>query len=317
MTPNAPAVVAGWALNSAVTGGDWWINGGMSNNNAMLVEVKHPFVHHFQANAQFQWAKSLDTDGSGPYYEDPYYPLYPGYSYGPSEFNVGKSFKLFGLWQPVIFHGDSAWVEKIVGGWSLSGIFQYHTGFPYSPTYGIPSSLYCTQCGYFNIRAHYLGGGGHDHSNHAFINGTNFPNITANQSTQTATINGTAGTTVQYSNTFFATPNFANAMQSTTGKGFPSPNVALPPVPGLLRNAFVGPSYHGFDASLTKAFGLPNTRLLGEDAKLEIRADAFNLFNILNLDPAQVRNNVNQTNFGQDQNALGGRTITLQARFSF
>jgi len=317
MTPNAPAVVAGWALNPAVTGGDFWINGGMGNNNAMLVEVKHPFSHRFTADAQFQWAKSLDTDGSGPYYEDPYFPLAPGYSYGPSEFNVGKSFKVFGLWQPKFFHGDKAWVEKIVGGWSLSGIFQYHTGFPYSPTYGIPSSLYCTQCGYFNTRAFYLGGGGHDRSNGAFINGTNFAGITSTQQSQTATINGTPNTTVQYSNKFFATSNFANAMQAATGNGFPSPNKALPPPPGLGRNAFVGPNYRGFDASLTKAFGLPNTRLLGENANLEIRADAFNLFNILNLDPLQVRNNVNQPNFGQDQIALGGRTITLQARFSF
>jgi hypothetical protein len=87
-------------------------------------------------------------------------------------------------------------------------------------------------------------------------------------------------------------------MQAANGTGFPSANVALPAIPGLRRNAFVGPNYRNFDASLTKAFGLPNTRLLGENAKIEIRADAFNLFNILNLDPAQVRNNVNQPNFG-------------------
>lgn len=331
MNPDAPAVVAGWALNPTVTGGDWWINGGMSNNNAMLVELKHPMVHHFTADAQFQWAKSLDTDGSGPYYEDPYYPLGPGYSYGQSEFNVSKSFKVFGLWQPKIFHGDSAWVEKIVGGWSLSGIFQFHTGFPYSPTYGIPSSLYCTQCGYGTIRPYDQHAGGHDHSNHAFINQTNFANMAsavANATTQKAAVNNPSCvpsspsypgclSIVQYTNTYFNTPNFYNAMQATNAIGFPNPNISLPSPPGLDRNAYTGPSYRNFDASLTKAFGLPNTRLLGENAVFEFRADAFNLFNILNLDPAQVRNNVNQNNFGTDQIALGGRTITIQARFSF
>lgn len=315
MNPLAAEVVAGYTVNPLITSGDYWTKGGMSNNNAMLVELKHPMAHHFSADAQFQWAKSMDTDGSGPYYEDPYFPLNPAYSYGPSEFNVGKSFKLFGLWQPVILHGNS-WADKIFGEWSLSGIFQFHTGFPYSPTYGIPSSLYCTQCGYTNIRPYYLGGGRHDHSNHAFINGTNFPNNVANAPV-TRTINGTPGTTVQQSTTYFATPNFANAMQAVSGTGFPSPNVALPPVPGLLRNAFVGPNYRNIDASLSKGFGLPNTRLLGENARLEIRADAFNLFNILNLDPGQVSNNVTASNFGQDTTALGGRTITLQARFSF
>lgn len=317
MNPNAAAVVAGWTLNPLVTGGDFWINGGMSNNNAMLVEVKHPMAHHFTADAQFQWAKSMDTDGSGPYAQDPYYPLAPIYSYGPSDFNVGKSFKFYGVWQPRIFHGDSAWLEKIVGGWSLSGIFQYHTGFPYSPTFPIGQSLYCTVCNYTNARPFYVVKGGRDHSNHAFINGTNFAGITSATLTQTATINGQANTVVQYTNKYFATSNFANAMQAAAGSGFPNPNKALPPTPGLLRNAFVGPSYHGFDGSIAKAFGLPNTRLLGENANLEIRADFYNLFNLLNLDPGRVTNNVTSGAFGTDTIALGGRTISFQARFSF
>ena len=113
MNPNAAGVVGGWTLNPLVTGGDFWLNSGISSNNAMLVEVKHPFAHHFQADAQFQWAKSLDTNASGPYNEDPYYPLLPAYSYGPSDFNVGKSFKIFGLWQPVFFHGGHSWMEKV------------------------------------------------------------------------------------------------------------------------------------------------------------------------------------------------------------
>src|SRR5215469_14169161 len=322
MSPDAGAVASGFTLNPVIPngGGDWWINEGMSNNNALLIEVKHPIVHHFSADAQFQWAKSMDTSGSGPYYEDPYFPEYSGYSYGPSDFNVGKSFKLFGLWQPVIFHGDSAWLEKIAGGWSLSGIFQYHTGFPYSPTYGIPQSMYCPGCGYSNIRPYYLGGGNKgDHSNHAFINGTNFPKNVANAPV-TATINGSKNVTVQQSTTYFTTPNFANAMQTVAGNGTLSPTLSLPGPPGLGRNAFVGPNYHGFDMTVAKGFGLPTTRLLGENANLEIRADIFNLFNLLNLDPGRVTNNVTATGsggFGTDQVALGGRTISFQARFSF
>jgi len=315
-TPNAPAVVAGYTLNPLVTSGDFWINGGSSNNNALLVEVKHPMAHHLQMNAQFMWSKSLDTNGSGPYYEDPYFPLHPSYSYGPSDFNVGKSFKLFGLWQPVIFHGNN-FAEKIVGGWSLSGIWNVHTGFPFSPTYGIPSSLYCTQCGYFNIRPQYLGGAGNDHSNKAFINGSNFAGLTAGATTQTATVNGKAGTTVQYTNKYFSTPNYYTAIQSASGSGFPSPNLSSPPPPGLVRNAFVGPGYRDVDASLTKGFGLPNNRITGESGTIEIRADVFNLFNILNLNPGSVSSNVASSNFSQDTSALGGRTVTLQARFSF
>ncbi len=316
-TPNSAAVVAGVPLNPLITGGDYWTSGGSANNNALLLELKRPFVNHFTADAQFLWAKSMDTNGSGPYYEDQYYPWNPAYSYGRSDFDVGKSFKLYGLWQPVIFHGDHGWAEKIIGGWSLSGILQLHTGFPYSPNYGIAQSLYCSQCGYFNLRPYYLGGGGNDHSNTAFETGSNFTGITANEVKQTATVNGNAGTTVAYANKFFAVPNFASAMQAASGTGFPNPNATLPPRPGLNRNAFTGPGYRNIDASLSKAFGLPNTRLLGESAKLEVRVDTFNLFNIKNLDPGQVRNNVNQSNFGQDTNVLGSRTVSFQGRFSF
>lgn len=317
-TPNAPGVVAGYPLNPLITGGDFWINGGTSNNNALLAELKHPMVHHFQLDAQFMWAKSLDTDGSGPYYEDPYFPTNPAYSYGPSDFNVGKSFKLWGLWQPVLFHGNG-FAEKILGEWSLSGIMQFHTGYPYSPNYGIASSLYCTQCGYYNLRPYYRGGGNGDHSNKAFIQNTNFAGYAAaatNPTTTSATVNGSS-TVVSYANSFFAVPNYASAMQATNNVGFPAGNVALPPLPGLDRNAFVGPHYRDVDASLAKGFGIPANHILGESARLEIRADVFNLFNILNLNGQSVASNITSTNFGQDTTPLGARTITFQARFSF
>jgi hypothetical protein len=316
-TPNAPAVVAGDALNPLVTGGDFWINGGSSNNNALLLELKHPFVHHFSADAQFMWAKSLDTDGSGPYYEDPYFPEGAGYSYGPSDFNIGKSFKLFGLWQPVFFHGNQGWMEKIAGEWSLSGILNLHTGFPYSPNYSIGSSLYCSQCGYYNLRPYYLGGGGSDHSNKAFINASNyFAGGSTGGATTTATVNGSSQP-VAYSNKYFVQPNFTSAIQYSNATGFPAANVALPGRPGLDRNAFVGPNYRDVDMTLTKGFGLPNNRVTGENGRIEIRADAFNLFNIQNLNPANVTNDVTSAYFGRDNTALGGRTITMQARFSF
>jgi hypothetical protein len=318
-TPNSAAVVAGVPFNTLIPngGGDYWSMEGTANYNALLLELKYPFKHHLSADAQFQWAKSMDTNGSGPYYEDPYFPEKQALSYGRSDYNVGKLFKIYGLWQPVIFHGSNNWMEKVVGGWSLSGIMNIHSGFPWTPNYGIPSSLYCSTCGYYNLRPQYLGGGGTDHSNKAFETASNYTGITSTQSTQTATINGSTGTTVAYSNKFFSVPNFGSAMQATNGTGFPAANVALPPLPGLDRNSFTGPGYRDVDASLTKAFGLPNTRLLGESAEFEIRADVFNLFNLLNLNPGSVANNINQGNFGQDTSPLGSRTVSFQGRFSF
>ena len=82
------------------------------------------------------------------------------------------------------------------------------------------------------------------------------------------------------------------------------------------------------DASLSKGFGLPSNRILGENAKFEIRADFYNVFNKLNLNIGQIDTNLGTANpdgsvasvnshFGVISGALGSRTIQLQARFSF
>ena len=124
----------GLAMNPQVNFVDYYENAGDSNFNAMVASVAHNFSHTFQASAQYTWAKALD-ENSGPYEEDPY-PFNTAAAYGRSDYNVENAFKLFGLWQPVIFHGNHSWAEKLVGGWSLSGIWNLHSGFPWNPNDG-------------------------------------------------------------------------------------------------------------------------------------------------------------------------------------
>lgn len=83
------------------------------------------------------------------------------------------------------------------------------------------------------------------------------------------------------------------------------------------RNVFPGPQYRDVDVNLAKAFGLPNNRVLGENAVLEIKANFFNIFNLLNINPSSIAGDVSSGNLGQASSALGSRTIDLQARFSF
>jgi multidrug efflux pump subunit AcrB len=71
------------------------------------------------------------------------------------------------------------------------------------------------------------------------------------------------------------------------------------------------------DLTLAKAFGIPKMPVLGENAKVELRIDAYNLFNNLNLDPTQISNNINSGNFGTITGALAARVVTLGLRFSF
>ncbi len=314
---NAIGAAQGSTLNPLVTNVNFYENEAGSNNNAMLAGLKHDFANHFSANAQFAWAKSMDN-GSGPFEEDPY-PFSHRFAYGRSDYYVGKSFKLFGLWQPVFFHGSHSWVEKVAGGWSLSGILTLHTGFPWTPIYGTGQQFYCNGCGYGNLRPVYLGGGGHSASNDAFKSGPGVgaplaPNQNFPLQAASKTLTPVAGSTSYSGSPYFAVPNYAAGISGPT---FPGVAPGLPPPPGIARNSFNGPGYRDFDASLAKAFGLPKAPVLGEDAKLEIRGDFFNLFNLLNFDVTKISNNINTPNFGQAQAALGGRTISIQARFSF
>jgi hypothetical protein len=285
----------GYPLNPQIGGGDFWGVLGKGNYNALLAELKHNFSHQFMADAQFTWAKSLDTSSS-PYTEQ-IYPYNPDINYGRSDYNVGKAFKLYGMWQPVFFHGNRAWVDKIVGGWSLSGILNIHSGFPWTPLVSVNGgSLYCGTCGYTTLQpAAYLGGAGTSTSNDQFKTGSNYP---------------LAATNINHAGVYFSTPTYTAYSGSNSGS-------ALPQAPGVQRNSLNGPGYRDVDVTLAKAFGLPNNRILGEGAKLEFRVDAYNLFNNLNFNPTSISNNIANANFGEDTAALGGRTVTLTARFSF
>ncbi len=258
----------------------------------MLAGLKHQFSHTFSADAQFTWAHSMDTE-LGPVRPDPY--LYnPRFSYGRSDFDVNRTFKLFGVWQPVIFHGTNDWMEKTAGGWSLSGIMTLHSGFGWTPTYTAPHQIYCNTCnyGYLTLRPHYLGGAGNNTSNGAFETGSNF----SNPGTQSNT--GTNNNL--FSDNYFSVPDFTTAITDMTGQ---STTNFIPP-PGIDRNTFPGPGYRDVDFNFAKAFGLPNMRVLGEDAKIEIKANMFNAFNLLNINPSSLSTNIQNSNLGQASSAL-------------
>jgi Carboxypeptidase regulatory-like domain len=300
-------------LNPQIQNFNRFTNDSNGSYNALLTELQHKFSHNFEIDGQYTFAKAQDNY-SGDFHGD----FDPGANpfnrrseFAPSDYDVKHSFKLYGVWTPRIFHGDNSWLEKIAGGWTVTGIFNAHTGFPWTPFYnvqiqGVPNacSLVYVNSGFCTVRpASYLGGAHSDFSNAGFEpTTTNFPNA---------------------STSYFTAPNLGS------GAG-------APPTPGVARNSFRGPRYSSIDATLGKAFGLPHLPVLGENAKIDIRANFYNLFNqvnftpfgpqsigTINVTPASGGNPASQTvtspngTFAQGTNALGGRVIELQARFSF
>jgi len=299
---NVIAMGNGIPINPASNYIDYYANNGESNYNAMVVTLAHNFADNFSLQGQYTWGKSMD-EGSGPYYEDPY-PYDSHAAYGRSDYDVQNAFKAFGMWQPVFFH-KSGLLEKTLGGWSLSGIWNWHTGFPFTPFYNTTIAPYYQGAGYGSLRpAEYLGGAGTRTANNVFKgdNGAPNPNYGANP------------TKYFLAPTYVAGPTF--------------PNTAPVPTPGIHRNSLNGPRYNDVDGSLVKQFGLPNNRILGNAAVFEFRADFYNLFNETNINGSSIDTTLGSVNpdgsiakinphFGTATGALGSRTIQLQARFSF
>lgn len=297
---NVIGAYKGFALNPVVNFLDFYENSGNGNYNAMVATLNHNFANNFQTQFQYTWAKAMD-ENSGPYFMD-VYPYNTHAAYGRSDYNVQNAFKIYGLWQPVFFHGNNL-LEKVAGGWSLGGIWNWHTGFPFNPVYNTVSDIYYQGSGYGQLRpSDHVGGAGTSTSNKTFQGfGSVNPNYNGN------------GTT------FFTGPSYVE------GATFPA--VSAAPVPGIHRNSLTGPHYNSVDASLTKAFGLPNMPVLGEKGNFSFRVDAYNLFNKTNINVTSINGTLGSVNpngttvpnssFGVAGSALGSRTVQLQARFSF
>lgn len=309
----------GIAFNPVVPHVDWYDNEGHSNFNALLAELKHRFGSSFQLDTQYRWSHSLDTGSNN--YSNGMYQYTLNDDYGPSDFDTTHAFKVVGIWSPRIFRGNRSYLEKILGGWNISGILNAHSGFPWTPNFsslfeGLDSSnnqiffspcnaLYQGSCGGGGsgslYPAAYLGGAGQDYSTDTFKkqNG-NFSNVGGQ---------ALGGLAYFVQPSLVEGPSFSDIVN---GLATPGP---IPGTPGVGRNSFRGPRYFDVDMTLSKAFGLPPMKVLGENAQFELRANFFNIFNKLNL--TNIQTDILSSSFGTAQNALGSRTIEMQARFSF
>jgi hypothetical protein len=261
-----------------------------SSYNGMNVHLAKQFSHGFSVNATYTWSKSIDMLSSeGPGFitnqTDPVYAQTQ--EYGPSDFDSRNRFVASGLWNLPIFPHSRGVLKTIFGGWQLGGILTAYSGFPWTPITGFQNSVApVTSAATINPTRpvqYYHNANQSDRSNQCFIDGCTFGGTS-----QASSIVGTD---------YF--------------------NISYPGPPGIGRNSFRGPGFYATDASLAKRFSLP---FINEVASLELRGYAFNVFNQLNLIPFQFGDldaHVENANFGRPSGALAGRSIELQARFTF
>jgi carboxypeptidase family protein len=303
---NAVAAVHGYPLNPQLNRITDFTNGANSNYNAMLATLKHNFSRGFQVETDYTWSKSMD-EGSSSYNEDAYAPISIHDVYGRSDYNFGNNVRIFGLYQPNFFH--ERWLHSFADGWSLGGTYEYHSGFPWTPTYPVTSTglvggpsghLYYENSPYTSIRPATYRGGALNTSTAAFESGPAAGSSAHNVNFPT----GTGG------ENYFTSPVYTSAPNSAA---FTTEYQAPPSV--MERNSFTGPMYQSLNTSLTKNFHLPEAPVIGNGAGIEVRVDAYNLFNLTNLTGPTT--SIVSTNFGQSGGALAGRIVEMQARFSF
>jgi hypothetical protein len=276
-----------------------------SSFNALNTVVEHHFRRGFSANFQYTYSKSLDqVSAEGPgYVTNQTYPTDDATERGPSDYDATHNLRAYAVWNLPNFSNHNGFLSRVVGGWQLNGIFQFHSGFPWTPvaTNLCPVLGATTLCPVRPIA--YNGGAGDNHDTSAFLPPTssNFPAL-ANVSA-TNPLN----------------PYFTLQTTGTT-----------PDFPGIGRNSFRGPRYQDIDLTVAKEIGLPTMKFIGEAARLELRMTAYNVFNKENLAPFSfgststiISSNNNggvpfaNTLFGTATSGLEGRVLELQARFSF
>jgi hypothetical protein len=277
-----------------------------SSFNALLTQFEHRFHHGVSANIQYTYSKSIDqlsAEGPG-FVTNQTYPLDDHTERGPSDYDATHNFRAYAVWDLPVFRARKELMGAVLGGWELNGIYQFHSGYPWTPV----ADNVCPVLGFINncpIRPiGYNGGAGHNYETSAFLPPTpgNFPN------------GGTSYFTLQ------------------TCQPSPAPCPPLSPgFPGIGRNTFRGPRYQDIDLSILKNFRLPEMKFVGEGANIQLRLTAYNAFNKLNLAPFSFGSNSTVVSyccgsnplpganplFGTATNGLAGRVVELQARFSF
>ncbi len=267
-----------------------------SDYNALISSIRTRFYNGLSLSANYTFGKSLDTVS----WEAPCactnqsYPVDQSQEYGRSDFDTRHHFTFSAVWDVPFYQKQDSWKGKILGGWQVSTIVTYNTGYPWTPRTGSCLQGATTSSANFcdPRPIAYDGTPRMGNSDEDFLNGGPFPG---------SFIGGSCSASPGCNSVF------------TTNFPFNASPLSYPP--GVGRNSFFGPKYFSTDISVGKRFGL-----WSETAGLDIRFNFFNVFNQLNFAPFAANSNsthVDRAQFGIPTNGLAGRTGEIQARFSF
>lgn len=196
---------------------------------------------------------------------------------GPTNFNVPNRFSLTESFRLPTFAGKSFALREVAGGWVVSGAMALQSGTPFTVVTTANYSKTPGTGGDYNA----------DGYNYDFPNVSNYHKA----SDRSAYL-------IKAQNGIFSLPGSATF-------SYPTPGTEG----NELRNRFSGPGFANIDMSLAKRFPIKDW------AQFEFRAEAFNLFNRVNL--ANFINDQSNGNFGRSTTAFNARYFQLAGRVTF
>ena len=278
-------------------------NAGSYNYNSLQVELRRRFAQGLYLQANYTFSKNLtDTIGTSQQLLEPYLQNQnQALDKQRADFDQTHVFNFNGIYQlpfgkGKMFLNQGGIVDKVFGGFELSGILQTSTGSPISfvDTRGTlnrnaRSGRQTPTSSLTNDQIRALGGVYEANGNIYFIN----PSIIGTT--------GQAATGYIYpglnANSLFNGQAFFNDAPGQTG------NVA--------RTLIDGPTSFNVNAALLKNINFTET------VRIQLRAEAFNLFNNVNYTNYTQFANINSTSFGRLTTSADARIFQFAARFEF
>ncbi len=279
-------------------------NAGSYNYNSLQLEVRHRFSQGYYFQANYTFSKNLtDTIGTSQQLFEPYLQNQnTALDRQRADFDQTHVFNFGGIYELPFgkgktFLNNGGIIDKVFGGFELSGTAQYSTGAPIT-----------------------------------FVDTRGTLNRAARSGRQTVTtsltndqIRALSGVFEANGRIYFIDPSVINPANGTASSGYIAPGlnantafsgqVFFNDVPGqtgnTARTLINGPSSFNVNAALLKNIKFTET------LRFQIRAEAFNLFNHVNFFNNTQFANINSTTFGQITSAADARIFQFAGRFEF
>ena len=269
------------------------------NYNSLQAEVRRRFSQGLYFQANYTFSKNLSSgQGNTQAQFEPYLDNNnPDLDYQRADTDQTHVFNFNGVYQLPFgkgktFLNQGGIVDKIFGGFELSGIVGYSTGAPitFVDTRGTlnrsgRSGRQTAVSNLTNAQLRDLVGVFEENGRIYFIN----PSI----------INSTGRASEGFGSTPFDGQVFFNVNPGQTGT--------------LQRAIIDGPSNFNVNAALLKNIGFNSERT----TRLQLRMEVFNLFNTVNFFNNTQLASITSTTFGQITSAAAARTVQFAARFEF